>query len=169
VLTTRKHWYPKWILFKASPYASHYLLANRQSIGQAICDSAIETGVAIAVPRDKQAVADAMHLINVRYPDLKHTFHCLLAAEAQDPRGWYIFLEAAAKIYARFYSFGDQALEEEAVQMWSTHYRQNMRQNEITSSLSGYLFYDALVATQQFVYHWIELFFYLQLVGENSW
>ena len=66
VLTTRKHWYPKWILFNASPYASHYLLVNRQSIGQAICDSAIETGVAIAVPRDKQAVADAMRLIDVR-------------------------------------------------------------------------------------------------------
>jgi hypothetical protein len=27
VQTTRKHWYPKWILFKASPYSGDYLLA----------------------------------------------------------------------------------------------------------------------------------------------
>jgi hypothetical protein len=158
VQTTRKHWYPKWILFKASPYSGDYLLAKRQSIGQAICDSAIDTGVEIAVPRDKQAVADAMHLINVQYPELKYTFHCLLATQAQDPRGWYIFLEAAAEKFARFYSFGDRMLEQEAVYIWSSYYSYNLQHNDITSSISGYVFFDALVAAHRVVRLWIQFF-----------
>jgi hypothetical protein len=102
VLTTRKHWYPKCILFiicwqSGNPSVEPFVIL--QSI----------RGIAIAVLRDKQAVADAMHLINFQYPKLKYTFHCLLATQVQYPCGWYIFLEAAAEKFARFYSFGDNA------------------------------------------------------------
>lgn len=157
VLTTRGHWYPKWILFTASTNKNNLLLANREAIGQAVCDFAIMTGNAIPVPRDKQAVADAMPYIKLYHCEMVFKFHYLLATQAQDQGGWYIFLEAAAKTYALMDSSGDIALERLAVQLWSSWYSEYLWPHEITSFDSPWVFLDVLGATKEFVHFCIVL------------
>jgi hypothetical protein len=103
------------------------------------------------VPRDKQAIADAMYLVQGLHPDLVFTFHRLLATQAQAQGGWYIFLEAAAQKYARFWSGGDIELEQMVVQLWSTWYSENLRSNDVTSFNSRFVFLDALDKTKTFV------------------
>ena len=115
VPTTRGHWYPKWILFTASQYGDENLLAKRVVVGQVVCDVAIESGNAIPVPRDKQAVAEAMSLVKAYHPELIFTFHSLLATQAQAQGGWNIFPAAAARKFAGYWSRGDIELEEWAV------------------------------------------------------
>jgi len=151
VLSTRHHWYPKWVYFKVSPYTSDGLLAKRRSIGQTICDAAIDGEAAIAIPKDKQAVADAMFLINHQYPELKHCFYHLFATKAQDKRGWHPFMEAAAKRFAHLLSGGDATLEQAVVELWFIWYRNNPPVKDAVSPQSGNVFFSALVDTEKFV------------------
>jgi hypothetical protein len=81
-------------------------------VGEVVCDVAIESGNAISVPLDKQAVNEAMSLVKAYHPQLIFTFHSLLATQAQAQGGWYIFLAAAARKFAGYWSGGDIELEE---------------------------------------------------------
>jgi hypothetical protein len=155
VLTTRGHWYPQWILFTASRYGEG-LLAKREVVGQVVCDVAIESGNAIPVPRDKQAVAEAMSLVKAYYPEFVFTFHRLLATQAQAQGGWYIFLAEAARKFAGYCSGGDIELEEWAVQQWAVRYETKLRSNDFTSFHSRFVFLDSLDKTKMFVRRCIE-------------
>lgn len=160
VLTTRGHWYPDWLLFTASRYGGDVLLAKREVVGQVVCDVAIESGSAIPVPRDKQAVAEAMSLVKAYYPEFVFTFHRLLATQAQAQGGWYIFLAAAARKFAGYCSGGDTALEERAVQQWAVWYEKKLRSNDVTSFNSRFVFLDSLHKTKEFVRHYIETYLF---------
>ena len=161
VPTTRGHWYPKWILFTASQYGDENLLAKRVVVGQVVCDVAIESGNAIPVPRDKQAVAEAMSLVKAYHPELVFTFHILLATQAQAQGGWYIFLAAAARKFACYWSAGDIELEEWAVQQWAVWSKVKLRSNnDVASSNSRFVFLDSLDKTNTFVRLCIEAYLF---------
>lgn len=80
-------------------------------VGQVVCDVAMESGNTVHVPRDKQAVGEAMSLVKAYHPELFFTFHHLLATHAKAQGGWYIFLETTARQFAGFRSDGDIEME----------------------------------------------------------
>jgi hypothetical protein len=162
VPTTRGHWYPQWILFTASRYGGEVLLAKREVVGQAVCDFAIESGNAIPVPRDKQAVAEAMYLVKAYYPELVFIFHRLLATQAHAQGGWYIFLEAAARKFAGYWSGGDIELEEWAVQQWASWYKLNLPSNDVTSFNSRFVLLDSLDKTKTIMRVCIQSFLFYE-------
>jgi len=151
VLSTRSHWYPNWLLFQASPYDSDRTIVRRLSVGQAICDVAIENGAAVAIPRNKEAVCDGMNLIKHQYPGLVFPFHDILANQAHDGRGWVLFLEAAAKHFAHWLSSDNQEMEDAAIELWYPWYCKNLQHIEVASAGSGVVFFRALVQTEKCV------------------
>jgi len=150
VLCTRSHWYPKWLLFQA--HRSERTLIKRVAVGQAICDAAIESGAAIPIPRNQQAICDTMHLIRMCFPNLVHHFLHLLVQEADGTRGWAPFLEAAAKSFARLCNTSDDPQkEDEALHLWSIWYRHHWHHQESSGQNSGYIFFAALDASEKCV------------------
>jgi len=160
VLSTRQHWYPKWVLFKVSPYESDLVLVRRQALGQVITDTAIQTGAAIPIPRNKQAVCDAMHLIHHQFPELVHQFHLLLLSNPHDSRGWFPFAKHAVKRFARWNSEGDDAAEDFAIELWCIWYAYNVRRTQSSAPGSGCIFFRALVDSENFVRRSIQLYLY---------
>jgi len=140
-LTTRRHWYPKWVLFIGGP---PHTLVRRTAYGEAAAafDSAIESGAAVPIPRNKEAVCDSMGSIHLMYPHLEYQFLRILAMDAQSQDGSRMFLEVAAHQFALDRCGGNHTHEEAVVELWSIWYQYNLH--------TPY-FITALVETEKFV------------------
>jgi len=97
VPSSREHWYPRYLLFKAKDNVPRSLVL-RETVGQQVCDLAIESGVAIPIQRSQQAVCDAMATVKSTFPELEWIFHNILEKK-RETSGWFVFLEAAATTF----------------------------------------------------------------------
>lgn len=70
---------------------------KRTTVGQLICDIAIEGRKAVPIPLCHEAVADAMEAVGSERPDCADTFCKLLAHPDQHQDGWVEILAVAAE------------------------------------------------------------------------
>ena len=91
---TRKNWYPKWILF--GRHTQDFALIRRTSIGQVMCDTAIDLGFGIPIARRHDSVCDAMKEIEACHTSYCHAFYFMLMSSNQDEQGWVEFLKVVA-------------------------------------------------------------------------
>ena len=96
VLLTRRHYYPRWILF---PDWNYPVLALRTVVGQACCDFAIEEGSAVPIAQKHDSIADAMHRLPNTHPEISSIFYDMLAHPEIHRMGWYDFLREAADYF----------------------------------------------------------------------
>ena len=168
VPTTRQHWYPKWLLFNASGRGQERCLVLRNAVGQHLCDTAIETGVALPIPRNKQAVCDAMRAVDSSFSGLRWMFYNLLEKQVNDTSGWILFLEAAAKRFAEWHVIHiggpeainiveNQDLIKDAVEVWRLWYNDNLRCCECVADDGGSTFFRALVDTKRCIERIVDL------------
>ena len=69
---TRKHWYPKWILFVR--HGHEFALIRRTTLGKAMCDTAIDLKFGIPIAKKHDCVCDAMKEIEACHPSYCHAF-----------------------------------------------------------------------------------------------
>jgi len=97
VLTVSRHWHPKWVIHKVHRTKKAWLVP-RTAVSAEACDAAIDQGEAKPIPREKQAICDAMDHLKVGEVHSVHHIHCkLLEMHTCDSRGWFIFLEATTE------------------------------------------------------------------------
>ena len=156
VKATRNHFYPKWILF---PSDDKPALVKRTTVGQLICDIAIEGKKAVPIPLCHEAVADAMRAIESRRPGYADSFYKLLAHPDQHQDGWVDFLAVAAekKLVLCFLQEGVQLTAawqqslQDIVQEWRSWCLLNRRWLEVAAGPFGFEFFQAVEETESAV------------------
>jgi len=153
VPSSREHWYPKWLLFKAKDNGPR-ILVLRETVGQQVCDLAIDSGVAIPIQRSQQAVCDAMALMEMQstFRELQGVFLYILEKK-RETSGWSMFLHSAATTFT-ISALGNHAnndITNYIVEEWELWYRQNLRSLECADDTGGSVFYNSLVDTKNFI------------------
>jgi len=138
VLTTRRHWYPKWIIFRAT-----LTLVRRSAYGEAAVafDAAIDSGAAVPIPRNKEAICDAMTAIRIMYPHLEHHFLSMLSVVDRNSDGCRLFLEVAARQF--LHASTNQETDASIIELWNLWYKHRLHKERH--------FFTALVRTETFV------------------
>lgn len=158
VPATRRHWYPKYLFFPSPIHWNDCLIALRTTLGQEICDAAIESGVAIPIPSRHNAVADAMDKVPHLFPDYELDFFRIFAHPENHPGGWEEFLAIVAGKQARFFAYRHTAASNhvetnplviKVTQIWKRWYGLCRKDREANCNRFGFEFLDAIKETEQ--------------------
>jgi len=153
VPSSREHWYPKWLLFKAKDNGPRSLVL-REAVGQQVCDLAIDSGVAIPIQRSQQAVCDGMVIMELHstFRGLEGEFFYILEKK-RETSGWSMFLQPAATTFTTS-ALGNHAnndIVNYIVEEWEFWYRNNLRSQECADDTGGSVFYNLLLETERFI------------------
>ena len=150
---TRKHWYPKWILFGRR--TQDFALIRRTTMGQVMCDLAIDLGFGIPISTKHNSICDAMKEIETCYPSYCDAFYFLLMSSNQDDQGWVEFLKVAANHTAHQDGYQNSWSHDDiqhGVSSWYSWYLQNRRYLECDTGNFGFEFLGAIRETESFIH-----------------
>jgi len=149
VSATRQHFYPKYIICKASPNGPRDLV-HAVSLPQEGVDQLIDSGRAIPIPKNQQAVCDAMRQIvkDKRFEELEYIFLDLLEQHFQDYIGWAPFIVEAAEHFARKRSLLDEEMVGLLRHSSHVYYRNKLDYLESAATGHGHYFFYALEITK---------------------
>ena len=157
-LVTRKHWYPKWILF--GRHRHDFALIRRTTLGQVMCDLSIDLGFGIPISKKHNSICDAMKEIEASYPSYCDAFYFLLLSSNQDEQGWVEFLKFAANHTAHqlvrsipgYRNLRSHDDIQHGVSSWYSWYIQNCQYLECDSGNFGFEFLGAIRETEDFMH-----------------
>jgi hypothetical protein len=159
VPSTRKHWYPKWILF---PSVNNPTLLRRTADRQLVVDFSIDAGVALPIPKSLESICDAMGQVSTMYPDYRHHFYQLLSLPSHDESGWIPFLDFVARNSAAQFvhahggsleNLWNRSVIEFAVGAWLIWYKNERKHLEyVRQGNFGFEFIEAMEMTKLFVW-----------------
>jgi len=161
---TRNHWYPKWILF--ARHQHERALVRRTTMGQVMCDLAIDLGFGIPISRKHNSVCDAMEEIKAFHQGHCAAFYSLLMSSNQDKLGWVEFLKVVANTTAEtllcteYRDLWSQDDIRHGVASWYSWYIQNRQHLECCDSHTnsgGNEFLRAMEETEGFIQFYMML------------